>query len=138
MKVFLDTNILLDVLVERDNKEFTENATTILGRGSNRVLDLYMSVLSVTTIAYVLRNMTTVKKKGIIKDLVSIVKVLPSLPEHVENMLECQMNDIEDAMQVQSATEGQCDVIVTRNTTDFRDAGLPVISPEEFLKKIIM
>lgn len=138
MKVFLDTNILLDVLVERDNKEFTENATTILGLGSNRVLDLYMSVLSVTTIAYVLRNMTAVKKKGIIKDLVSIVKVLPSLPEHVENMLECQMNDIEDAMQVQSATEGQCDVIVTRNTTDFRDAGLPVISPEEFLKKIIM
>ena len=137
MKVFLDTNILLDVLVERDNKEFTENATTILGLGSNRVLDLYMSVLSVTTIAYVLRNMTTVKKKGIIKDLVSIVKVLPSLPEHVENMLECQMNDIEDAMQVQSAKEGQCDVIVTRNTTDFRDAGLLVISPEEFLKKII-
>ena len=138
MKVFLDTNILLDVLVERDNKEFTENATMILGLGSNRVLDLYMSLLSVTIIAYVLRNMTAVKKKGIIKDLVSIVKVLPSLPEHVENMLECQMNDIEDAMQVQSATEGQCDVIVTRNTTDFRDAGLPVISPEEFLKKIIM
>ena len=138
MKVFLDTNILLDVLVERDNKEFTENATMILGLGSNRVLDLYMSVLSVTIIAYVLRNMTAVKKKGIIKDLVSIVKVLPSLPEHVENMLECQMNDIEDAMQVQSAKEGQCDVIVTRNTTDFRDAGLPVISPEEFLKKIIM
>ena len=137
MKVFLDTDILLDVLVERGNKEFTENATTILGLGSNRVLDLYMSVLSVTTIAYVLRNMTAVKKKGIIKDLVSIVKVLPSLPEHVENMLECQMNDIEDAMQVQSAKEGQCDVIVTRNTTDFRDAGLPVISPEEFLKKII-
>lgn len=137
MKVFLDTNILLDVLVERDNKEFTENATMILGLGSNRILDLYMSVLSVTTIAYVLRNMTAVKKKGIIKDLVSIVKVLPSLPEHVENMLECQMNDIEDAMQVQSAKEGQCDVIVTRNTTDFRDAGLLVISPEEFLKKII-
>lgn len=137
MKVFLDTNILLDVLVERDNKEFTENATMILGLGSNRVLDLYMSVLSVTIIAYVLRNMTAVKKKGIIKDLVSIVKVLPSLPEHVENMLECQMNDIEDAMQVQSAKEGQCDVIVTRNTTDFRDAGLLVISPEEFLKKII-
>lgn len=138
MKVFLDTNILLDVLVERDNKEFTENATMILGLGSNRILDLYMSVLSVTIIAYVLRNMTAVKKKGIIKDLVSIVKVLPSFPEHVENMLECQMNDIEDAMQVQSAKEGQCDVIVTRNTTDFRDAGLLVISPEEFLKKIIM
>ena len=137
MKVFLDTNILLDVLVERDNKEFTENATTILELGSNRVLDLYMSVLSVTTIAYVLRHMTATKKKDIIKDLISIVKVLPSLPEHVDNVLECQMNDIEDAMQVQSAIEGQCDIIVTRNISDFKDAGLPVISPNEFLKRII-
>lgn len=137
MKVFLDTNILLDVLVERDNKEFTENATTILELGSNRVLDLYMSVLSVTTIAYVLRHMTAARKKGIIRDLISIVKVLPSLPEHIDNMLECQMNDIEDAMQVQSAKEGQCDIIVTRNITDFKDAGLPVISPDDFLKKII-
>ena len=66
MKVFLDTNILLDILVERDNKEFTENAMTIVELGSDGAIDLYMSVLSVTTIAYVLKNMPVAKKKGII------------------------------------------------------------------------
>ena len=42
MKVFLDTNILLDILVERDNKEFTENAMTIVELGSDGAIDLFM------------------------------------------------------------------------------------------------
>ena len=83
MKVFLDTNILLDTLVERSNQVFTDNAITLLGLGENGVIDLYMSALSISTIAFVLKNMTSVRKKEIIKDLTSIVKVLPVLPEHV-------------------------------------------------------
>lgn len=137
MKVFLDTNILLDVLIERNNPKFTDNAMVILGLGENGIIDLYMSVLSITTIAYVLKNMTASKKKSIIQDLISIVKVLPLLPEHIGNMLDSPMTDIEDALQVQSAKEGACDIIVTRNAKDFKDAGLPVIEPDELLKKVI-
>ena len=73
-----------------------------------------MSALSMSTIAYVLKNMTSVRKKEIIKDLTTIVKVPPVLPEHMDNMLESPMKDIEDAIQVQSAKEGLCDLIVTR------------------------
>ena len=137
MKAFLDTNILLDVLVERTDPKFSENAEIILGLGENGTLDLYMSVLSIPTIAYVLKNMTADKKKAVIKDLTSIVKVLPSLPEHVTNMLESPMKDIEDALQAESAKEGQCDIIVTRDTADFRHAGLPVISADELIKRIL-
>lgn len=136
MKVFLDTNILLDTLVVRPDKSFTENSMQILSLGENGVLDLYISVLSVPTIAYVLKNKTSEQKKSIITDLTSIVKVLPSLPQHVETMLESPIRDIEDALQVQSAKEGQCDLIVTRNTRDFTDAGMPVLSPEGLLKRI--
>lgn len=136
MKVFLDTNILLDTLVVRTDKSFTENSMQILSLGENGVLDLYISVLSVPTIAYVLKNKTSEQKKSIITDLTSIVKVLPSLPQHVETMLESPIRDIEDALQVQSAKEGQCDLIVTRNTRDFTDAGMPVLSPEGLLKRI--
>lgn len=136
MKVFLDTNILLDTLVVRPDKSFTENSMQILSLGENGVLDLYISVLSVPTIAYVLKNKTSEQKKSIITDLTSIVKVLPSLPQHVETMLESPIRDIEDALQIQSAKEGQCDLIVTRNTRDFTDAGMPVMSPEGLLKRI--
>lgn len=137
MKVFLDTNILLDVLVERDNQRFTENAAKILGLGADSVIELNMSVLSITTIAYVLKNMTSHRKKSIMKDLTSIVKVLPSLPEHVSNMLDNPMKDIEDALQVQSAMEGQCDIIVTRDIHDFQDSELPVITPDDLLGRIL-
>lgn len=137
MKVFLDTNILLDTLVVRPDKSFTENSMQILSLGENGVLDLYISVLSIPAIAYVLKNKTSEQKKSIITDLTSIVKVLPSLPQHVETMLESPIRDIEDALQVQSAKEGQCDLIVTRNTRDFTDAGMPVLSPEGLLERIL-
>ncbi len=138
MRVFLDTNILLDTLVSRDNPVFAENAATILSLGDNGTVELFMSALSVPTIAYVLKSMSPSVKKTIIRELVDIVKVLPSLPEHVTNMFEGQMTDIEDALQVQSAVEGGCDVIVTRNIHDFKFSKIPAIAPDDFLHRILV
>lgn len=137
MKVFLDTNVLLDTIVERDNPQFTDDASTILSLGETQVIELFMSALSIPVIAYVIKNVNATRKKAIIKDLISIVKVLPSLPQHVDNILECTMNDIEDALQVQSAKEGQCDIIVTRDIADFKESDIPVISPQDLLSRII-
>ena len=138
MRVFLDTNVLLDTLVVRDNPQFARNAATILSLGENGTLELRMSALSVPTIAYVLKNMSPSAKKTIIGDLVDIVEVLPSLPEHVTNMLAGQISDIEDALQVQSAVEGRCDVIVTRNIHDFRQSEIPAITPDDLLDRILL
>lgn len=138
MRVFLDTNILLDTLVSRDNPVFAENAATILSLGDSGAVELFMSALSIPTIAYVLKNMSPSAKKTIIRELVDIVKVLPSLPTHVTNMLEGQMTDIEDALQVQSAVEGCCDVIVTRNIHDFKLSKIPAITPDDFLHRILV
>ncbi len=137
MRVFLDTNVLLDTLVSRDNPQFARNVATILSLGENGTFDLFMSALSVPTIAYVLKSMSPAAKKAIIGELVDIVKVFPALPDHVTNMLESQMSDVEDALQVQSAAEGGCDVIVTRNIHDFKLSEIPAISPEEFLRRIL-
>lgn len=138
MRVFLDTNILLDTLVVRDNPQFAKNAATILSLGENGTLELCMSALSIPTIAYVLKNMSSSVKKTIIRDLVDIIEVLPSLPEHVTNMLAGQMSDIEDALQVQSAVEGKCNVIVTRNIHDFRLSEIPAIAPDDLLDRILL
>ena len=137
MKVFLDTNVLLDTIVERDNPQFTDDASTILSLGETQAIELFMSALSIPVIAYVIKNVNAARKKAIIKDLISIVKVLPSLPQHVENILECSMNDIEDALQLQSAKEGPCDIIVTRDIADFKESDIPVISPQDLLSRII-
>lgn len=137
MRVFLDTNVILDAIVRRDDPGLTENATLILSLGEAKVVDLYMSVLSIPTVAYVLKNMTASAKKGIIRDLTSFISVLPSLPGHVGSVLEGSLPDIEDALQVKSAMEGPCDLLVTRNGKDFAASPIPVISPEDFLNRIV-
>ena len=77
-------------------------------------------------------------KKKIIGGLCTIVSVLPALPEHVHQVLDGTKNDIEDALQVQSAKEGQCELILTRNTADFKDSDIPVLSPDDFLQRILI
>lgn len=137
MRVFLDTNILLDALVERQDRHFNENASIILQLGKNGVFELFMSVLSIPTMAYVLKNLGGNGKKSIIKNICALVTPIPALPDHIDAMLESRMDDIEDAMQVQSARTGNCDLIITRDRSDFKNADFPFLYPEEFLERVL-
>lgn len=138
MRVFLDTNVLLDAIVKRTESKFTEDALTILSLGEAGTVELYMSVISIPIIAYVLRKMSREKQKRIICGLTIFVKPLPSLPEHIDNIWKGNMDDIEDALQLQSAIEGACNLIVTRNCRDYAKGGIPAITPSEFLKRVII
>lgn len=135
MKVFLDTNVLLDFLVVREDAQLSKDAASLLDLGVMGELDLYMSVLSVPTIAYVLKKMSSDRKREIIGKIASIVKILPSTGDHVQQMLESPIDDIEDALQLQSARQGSCDVLISRDR-DFQKANLPSFTPEEFLRKL--
>lgn len=136
MRVFIDTNVLLDAIVARSDIQFTRDAAAILTLGDTKVVELYMSVLSVPTIAYVLKNMSAAAKKDVIRTLTDIVNVLPSLPGHISNMLDSSKPDIEDALQAESAREGACDLILTRNAKTFAGCGIPAVTPQEFLRRI--
>ena len=96
-----------------------------------------MSILSIPTIAYVIKNVNAERKRTIIQDITAIVKVLPALPEHVTAMLESPISDIEDSMQLLSAKDGACDIIVTRDIDGFRQSDIPAISPEDLLSRIL-
>lgn len=137
MKVFLDTNVLLDALVRRDNPQFTDDASLILELGYDGVCDLCMSVLSVPTIAYVLKSLSPAQKQRILRDLSAIVTLLPSLPDHISAVLENPVPDIEDALQLQSALQGSCDLILTRDPSGFAASALPVLTPSAFLSRIL-
>ncbi len=139
MKLFLDTNILLDAIVKRANRKFSDDAKLILQLGKDGEIDLYMSALSIPTIAYVLKNMTSSSKKSIIKSLCEIVTPLPSHPEHIQPALDekSHIKDIEDSLQIQSAKEGNCNLIITRNVPDFLESEIPAISPDDFLNRVL-
>lgn len=135
MKAFLDTNVLLDILVIRDDERLREDAATLLQLGKDGFMELYMSTLSIPTIAYILKGHTNLQKRRIVKGLLSIIRMLPSTGEHVSGMIDSPIEDIEDAMQFQSALEGNCDLIVSRDR-DLRAGSLPVFTPEELLTRI--
>ena len=60
-----------------------------------------------------------------------------AFPEHVSAALESSLTDIEDALQLLSAKEGGCDIIVTRDQEGFRLSNIPAITPEDFLSRIL-
>lgn len=136
MRVFLDTNVILDALVDRVDSSFRELAEYILQLGEDGSIELFMSIISIPTMAYVMKSIPPERKKAIIEEICSIVKVLPSLPEHVSRVLSGKMSDIEDGLQAQSAKHGNCALIVTRNVRDYKQSGLPVLSPQEFLHHV--
>ena len=134
MKVFLDTNVIIDVLVAREP----------FFRDSQRVVDYcekhresgYLSSLTFCTVAYVLRKSVGKDElPGKLKTLRRIFDVLPVTKGSVDWAIDSHLSDFEDAMQYECASAAKMDVIVTRDKPGFAGAEIPVCAPSEFVVK---
>lgn len=138
-RILLDTNILLDVLLERPGYQ---SVLQILQCGADGDISLAVSLLSMANIAYVLRK----DQRGIIlqptlKQIAALADVLPMDNAQMQRALLLEGPDFEDILQAVCAEAGGCSVIVTHNPKDFRikkglapDWTPPVIlTPEEFV-----
>lgn len=139
MKAFLDTNILLDLLLERDGYEL---CARILQLKDDGVIELCASVLTIVNVAYVYRK--TVGQNAAIanlKYLSALLEVLPMDGETIQQALYLEGKDYEDILQYICAARNHCDCVITRNLKDFtvkpglkkRPALPPAYTPEEFL-----
>ncbi len=132
MRVFLDTNIILDLLLERDG---FEDSIDLFSRQDEGKIQLSTSVLSMVNIAYVYRK-TVGHALAVsnIKYLSALVEVLPMDGMMIQDAIYSKGKDFEDNLQLSCAEKGQCDALVTRNKKDF-PAGkspVPVYTPAEF------
>jgi hypothetical protein len=71
-----------------------------------------------------------------IDDLLTLIRVCPITHTVLVQALGLSFADYEDAVQHASATEAGLDAIVTRNLSDYKNATLPVFSPNDFLVKV--
>lgn len=142
MRVFLDTNIILDLLLERES--YRISALLFEGQEKGK-WELFVSALTMVNAAYIYRK--SVGEDAVVpnlKYLSLLVDVLPLGKDTIEKSLYLRGRDYEDILQYVSASEGGCDAIITRNARDFViEAGLgeiprhvPVYSPEEFLSSV--
>lgn len=137
-RLFLDTNILLDVLLERPGYQ---PSLEILQAGSDGDLSLYTSILSMANIAYVLRKtLSPAILTPTLKQLSLLVSVLPMDEDQLREAILLSGPDFEDILQAVCAVKGNCEILITRNPKhfDIQSGLLPdwipprILAPEAF------
>ena len=133
-KLFLDTNIVLDLLAKRD--PFYNEAASLFSMADKKKIQLSVSALTFATVNYIVsRQKSEEEAKIILRKLKLLVHVVSLDGKVVDLSLnDSDFTDFEDALQYYSALENGVDVIITRNLKDFKMAQLPVMTAGQFLK----
>ena len=132
MKIFLDTNVLIDIIEHRSGEQA---ACTIVERYVGAYDRVCVSYLSLANIIYILRKQYTESQMRMILGTInSCMTVISGLAQHFYDIQKVAGSDLEDCLQILCAEYEQCDVILTRNVKDYIGlTRLPVMTPEEFL-----
>jgi len=135
MKIFVDTNVMMDFLGER--VPFHEDASKLMSLADKSEVTLVVSALSFATVSYLLSKYEGIK---VTKEKLRKFKILSQVVDLDENIIEKSLNsnfkDFEDGLQYFSALNAECKIIITRNPKDFKTSQLPTMSTKEFLESI--
>lgn len=135
LKVFVDTNVVLDFLLKREG--FFGEARMVMALGYNKLCELYMSSLSFSNIAYIARKeLSGDDLYGCFSDIRELLAVSSVTQEEVDEAIRLKARDFEDAIQYFSAKSVEADCIVTRNIGDFPFSDITVLTPREFLEQM--
>jgi predicted nucleic acid-binding protein len=131
-KVLIDTNIILNFLLERE--PFHNQAEIIIKSAFDNKIIAYITATTVTDIYYITRKVKSSSiAKEFIKSLVLFIEVANVNKDIVLNALDSSLDDFEDAIQEYSAIMNDLSVIVTRNEKDFANSIIDTVDPKEFI-----
>lgn len=137
MKIMCDTNIIIDVLLER--VPFVEDSYKVLTFCEERKIDGFVSASSITDLYYLVKKYThsTALAYEAIGKVLEIVKVCSVTNNDVLIAFQKKAKDFEDCLVATCAKSIQCDYIVTRNKKDFEEFDIPALTPSEFLMQLV-
>lgn len=133
MQILIDTNVVLDVLLNRT--PYSANAEQIL-RISDSDVQKFISASSVTDIFYIARKELKDKTLAInlIKLLLKIIHVANVSEQEIILALNSNWSDFEDSVQNSVAQSHNFDMIITRNKKDFSKSNIQIETPSEFMQ----
>jgi predicted nucleic acid-binding protein len=130
--VLIDLNILLDVLQKRE--PFFETSAGLLAAVETGQVQGYVASHSITTLFYLIqKGKSSAEARAMITNLLQFIKIAPVDQSTIEQALNLDFRDFEDAVQMISAVQCKADCLVTRNAKDYQPALLPVVQPVDFL-----
>ena len=131
-KVFLDTDVILDFLLDR--KLFSEASIYILTLGDLGKIKLYSSGLVFSNCYYFLRKISSHSKvMATLQTLSSFIEFAPVNHQVVMDALHSSFKDFEDALQNAAASSAGVNFLLTRNIKDYKKSDLAVMTPEEYI-----
>jgi predicted nucleic acid-binding protein len=130
--VLVDLNILLDVLQKRE--PFYEISAHLLAAIETGRVRGYMAAHSITTLFYLIKkDRSAAEARATITNLLQFMKIAPVDQSTLEQALNLDYHDYEDAVQMISAVQCKVDCLITRNVKDYQPALLSVLQPVDFL-----
>ena len=131
MKIFFDTNVILDIVLQRED-EYNVKKIVEISR-QNEFVRIYASYLTIANMAFILRKTGISIVRDCIRSVSRWCNILSCGDMQIRDALSNSSPDFEDSLQIMCAEENMCDVIITRNPAHFRKyTEIPVLSPEEF------
>ncbi|MBD1808991.1 PIN domain-containing protein [Microcoleus sp. FACHB-SPT15] len=135
MKVLLDTNIIVDVALER--QPFVEDSEIVISLVEQGQIEGYISASSFGDLYYIIR-----KEKGrdlaleFLREIVTVCQVATVDMTAINMALGANFRDFEDAIQNSTAIVNQLDAIITRNPQDFPVTTPRIMTPEQLIQEL--
>ncbi len=132
-KIFLDSDIILDALLKRP--EHFLPAMNIISL-ANVNFKLVTSSVAFVNVHYFLDKFDRANKFSLLTKLRSVISVVEIGEIIIDLALKSRLNDFEDAVQYFAALNANVDAIITRNIKDYKQATIPVLTAEQFLRTL--
>ena len=134
MKLLIDTNVVLDVLLRRE--PFFRTAAEVLNLTQRDEVREYVSASAITDIYYIANKQTKDRDavRDLLKRLLMVVSVAAVSGREIQNALNLAWGDFEDSVQYSVALLNEMDGIVTRNPSDYQEANMRIWLPEQALE----
>ena len=137
LKILFDTNVILDVLLNRE--KFVVASARLMGLAERNIIEGYLCATTITTLDYLISKSINKKQAAIeIKKLLSLFKIAEVNTAVLERSVNSTFVDFEDAVQYYS---GECcgvEGLVSRNTKDYKNTKLPIYTPDELLAIVFL
>lgn len=134
MKLLIDTNVVLDVLLRRE--PFSKTAAEVLNLTQRDDVREYVSASAITDIYYIANKQMKDRNavRDLLKRLLMVVSVVAVSEREIQNALNLAWRDFEDSVQYSVALLNEMDGIVTRNPSDYQETNMRIWLPEQALE----
>lgn len=136
MKLFLDTNVLLDILM--DFRPNHDDAAAILKIVKKGVATAVLTTQSIIDASYVYSQRQKRSLNHFIEAIDAIMKIVEVeaiTEKNISSAMRAPFNDFEDAAQIACSEMVGCDIIITSDRKFREYTFAPVYTPKSFCEE---